>query len=312
MEMKDIYNLIKEFNKIVIHRHLLPDGDALGAQIGLKEAICQTFPDKIVKCAGEQKNRFFWMGSMDVVPNDFYENALVIIVDTGAEKLIDDTRYKNGKYILKIDHHIAQGEFGDESWVDTSFESCAGMITYFVKTMGMTESINGATALFTGIVTDSGRFRYPQTSSRTFDMVSWLMGHSIDINAIYTRLYTESLANVKLKAKLVNKFEVTKFGVGVLKNTKEDIKKYNLPINDISRGMVNIMSGIREIKVWVNFSEDINSNIYCEFRSNGADVFTIAKKYGGGGHLQASGATIHSWSEADCVIENLNILAREN
>ena len=108
MEMKDIYNLIKEFNKIVIHRHLHPDGDALGAQIGLKEAICQTFPDKIVKCAGEQKNRFFWMGSMDVVPNDFYENALVIIVDTGAEKLIDDTRYKNGKYILKIDHHIAQ------------------------------------------------------------------------------------------------------------------------------------------------------------------------------------------------------------
>ena len=170
----------------------------------LKEAICQTFSDKIVKLQGEQKIVSL-DGSMDV-PNDFYENALVIIVDTGAEKLIDDTRYKNGKYILKIDHHIAQGEFGDESWVDTSFESCAGMITYFVKTMGMTESINGATALFTGIVTDSGRFRYPQTSSRTFDMVSWLMGHSIDINAIYTRLYTESLANVKLKAKLVNKF----------------------------------------------------------------------------------------------------------
>ena len=124
----EIYNKIKEYDAIIIHRHNRPDGDALGSQIGLKNAILATFPTKCVKVVGDMIERYSWMGEMDNVDDELYENALVIVCDSGSEKLISDERYKNGKFLIKIDHHIPQGEYGDLAYVDTTRESCAGII----------------------------------------------------------------------------------------------------------------------------------------------------------------------------------------
>lgn len=309
---QDIYNIIKEFSTIIIHRHSRPDGDALGSQLGLKEAIIATFPNKSVFAVGDETERLKWMGKMDEIGNDIYNNALVIVVDSGAEKLISDERYKIGKYLLKIDHHIPQGEYGDMAYVDTTFESCAGIIADMIINVGMTLNTKAASLLFTGIVTDSGRFRYSSTNSHTFNIVSKLYEYNIDTEYIYNKIYTEKLANVKLRASLVSKFEITKYGVAYLINTKEDIEKYQIGIFDISRGMVNIMSGIEEIKIWVNFCEDVNNDIYVEIRSNGLNINQVATKFGGGGHLQASGCTIKDRNQIWEVINELNTVVREN
>ena len=167
-----------------------------------------------------------------------------------------------------------------------------------------------ATALFTGMVTDSGRFRYSSTSSTTYKVASELMKYNIDTESIYNKIYVDKLANVKLKAKLIDKFVVLESGVAYLINTKEEIKEYNVPIYDVSRGMVNIMAGIEEIKIWANFSEDENGDIYCEIRSNGANINVVATKYGGGGHLQASGTTIYSFDTVKDIISDLEKVAR--
>ena len=110
-----IYHKIKEYNTIIIHRHTKPDGDALGSQIGLKEAILATFPTKCVKVVGDISERYSWIGSMDEISDELYNGALVIVLDTGAEKLISDERYNTGNFLIKIDHHIPQGEYGDIS-----------------------------------------------------------------------------------------------------------------------------------------------------------------------------------------------------
>ncbi len=308
--LNKIYHLIKEYHTIIIHRHTRPDGDALGSQIGLKEAILNTFPNKVVKVVGDMVDRYSWIGVMDEIEDSLYQDALVIVLDTGAEKLISDERYKTGKYLIKIDHHIPQGEYGDIAYVDTSKESCAGLIAEFVLKKKFKISDEVASALFTGIVTDSGRFRYSQTSSNTYLTASRLMEYNIDTEKIYNKIYVDKLANVKLKAKLVDKFIVLESGVAYLINTKEEIKEYGANINDISRGMVNIMAGIEEINVWANFSEDVSGDIYCEFRSNGPNVNKVAVKYGGGGHLQASGTTIHSFEEIKEIIKDLEKVAR--
>ena len=305
-----IFEEIKKYETIIIHRHSRPDGDALGAQMGLKEAILATFPDKNVFVVGDESERYFWMGKSDVISDDIYNGALVIVVDCGAEKLISDERFKLGSKLIKIDHHIPQGEYGDIQLVNTSFESCAGIIADMILNTDLVLNSKAATSLFTGIVTDSGRFRYSSTTSKTFDIVSKLLDYKIDTDYIYNKIYTEKLANVKLRAYLTTKFEITDDGVAYLINTKEEIAKYNVGIFDVSRGMVNIMGGIEEVKIWSNFSEDVSGDIYVELRSSGLNVNQVATKFGGGGHLQASGCTLKSKDQIKEVIEELNKVAR--
>ena len=310
MILTNIYRKIKEYNTIIIHRHIKPDGDALGSQIGLKESLIATFPNKCIKAVGDMSERYSFIGEMDEIDDSLYEDALVIVLDTGAERLISDERYKLGKYLIKIDHHLPQGEYGDLAYVDTSRESCAGVVATFLIEKRFKINDKVATALFTGMVTDSGRFRYSSTSSTTYKVASELMKYNIDTESIYNKIYVDKLANVKLKAKLIDKFVVLDSGVAYLINTKEEIKEYNVPIYDVSRGMVNIMAGIEEIKIWANFSEDENGDIYCEIRSNGPNINVVATKYGGGGHLQASGTTIYSFETVKEIINDLERVAR--
>lgn len=310
MILTNIYRKIKEYNTIIIHRHTKPDGDALGSQIGLKESLIATFPNKCIKAVGDMSERYSFIGEMDEIEDSLYEGALVIVLDTGAERLISDERYKLGKYLIKIDHHLPQGEYGDLAYVDTSRESCAGVVASFLMDKRFKINDKVATALFTGMVTDSGRFRYSSTSSVTYKVASELMKYNIDTESIYNKIYVDKLANVKLKAKLIDKFVVLDSGVAYLINTKEEIKEYNVPIYDVSRGMVNIMAGIEEISIWANFSEDENGDIYCEIRSNGPNINVVATKYGGGGHLQASGTTIYSFDTVKEIINDLERVAR--
>ena len=291
----EIYNKIKEFDTIIIHRHKKPDGDALGSQLGLKRAILATFPDNVVLAVGEMGENLSFVGSMDIVKDEDYENALVIVLDSGAEMLIDDERYKNGKFLIKIDHHIPQGEYGDLVFVDNSYESCAGIIGDFIRKTDLVLTKDAAAAIFLGMVTDSGRFRYGSTTPNTFLIASRLMSYNIKTDFIYNNLYMERLDNVKLKARLITKFNVTNKGVAYLINTKEEIKEYNIGIFDISRGMVNIMAGIENIPIWANFSEDTDGSIYVELRSSGININKVAVAHGGGGHVQASGCTVKSF-----------------
>lgn len=306
----DIYNKIKEYNTIIIHRHTKPDGDALGSQLGLKKAILATFPTKCVKVVGDMLERYSWMGNMDIVHDELYANALVIVCDSGTEKLISDERYKTGQFLIKIDHHIPQGEYGDLVYVDTSRESCAGIIAEMILNTPLQLNKDIATSLFTGIVTDSGRFRYAQTNAKTLEVASNLLKYDIDTEYIYNKLYTEKLENIKLRAKLTSKFKVTIDHVAYLVNTKEDVKKSGLTIFDISRGMVNIMAGIEGIPIWANFTEDTDGVVYCELRSSGVNINQVATMFGGGGHLQASGCSLSSLKEVKKVIYELNKVAR--
>ena len=305
-----IFEEIEKYSTIIIHRHSRPDGDALGSQMGLKEAILATFPSKSVFVVGDTSERYSWMGFMDEISDDIYSGSLVIVVDTGAEKLISDERFKLASKLIKIDHHIPQGEYGDLMHVDTSFESCAGIIADMIFSTDLVMNDKAANSLFTGIVTDSGRFRYGSTTPKTFMIASKLMEYNIDTDYIYNKIYTEKLHTVKLKAYLTTKFKMTENGVAYLINTKEEIQEYNVGIFDISRGMVNIMGGIEEIKIWSNFSEDVNGDIYVELRSSGLNVNQVATKYGGGGHLQASGCTLKDFDTVYKLIEDLDKVAR--
>lgn len=306
-----IYELIKEYKTIIIHRHEKPDGDALGSQLGLKLAILETFPNKDVFAVGDTTEYLNYLGNMDEVEDSKYQDALVIVLDSGAEYLISDKRFSMGKVVIKIDHHIPQGKYGDIALVNTKYESCAGLITHFIKKTKMKLNSEAANLLFTGIVTDSGRFRFSSVSSRTFDSASHLMKYGVILDNIYTKLYTDSLKNVLLKARMTLKFEILDCGLAYCKNTYQDVLETGLTPYALARSIVNNMAGIKEVNVWATFTELEDGKIIIELRSSGKNVNQIAVKYGGGGHVQASGATISGYDELELVIKDLINLAKE-
>lgn len=300
-----ILNLIKKYKTIIIHRHEKPDGDALGSQIGLKLAILETFSDKEVFAVGDTSEHIKFIGEMDTIDDDKYKGALVFVLDTGAEYLISDKRYIYADVVVKIDHHIPQGTYGDIRLVNTKYESCAGLIAHFIKKTKMKLNSKAATALYTGMITDSGRFRFSSVNSKTFDSASFLMKYNVDTENIYTNLYTDNLKNVLLKAKMTLKFEILDCGVAYVKNTYQEVLETGLNSYSLARSIVNNMSGIKEVKIWATFTELEDGKVIIELRSSKYNINEIAIKYGGGGHLMASGATVESWNIIDNVIEDM-------
>ncbi len=304
-----IFEKIKEFDTIIIHRHKKPDGDALGSQLGLKRSILATFPHKKVFAVGGGSDNLSFLGSLDIVEDEEYNNALVIVLDSGAEMLIDDERYKKGKLLIKIDHHIPQGEYGDIVLVDNSYESCAGIIGDFIRNTPLVLTKDAAEPIFLGMVTDSGRFRFSSTTSKTFDIASYLMSSGIEIDEIYNNLYVDSLENVRLRAEMTLKFKVLPTKVAYLLTPYKEIERLGVSTYQISRGMIGIMAGIENINIWATFTENEQGEVYVELRSNKANINKVAVKYGGGGHLQASGATIKSIDMVPEIIRDLEKVA---
>ncbi|MBQ2953356.1 MAG: bifunctional oligoribonuclease/PAP phosphatase NrnA [Clostridia bacterium] len=300
---------IKANDTIIIHRHSSPDGDALGSQIGLKHIILENFPGKRVLMVGDEAGRYAFMSDsvMDEVPDEAYEEALAIVLDCSARKLISDDRYTRAKETARIDHHIFCEKICDTEVQDTSFESCCGMITAFAQESGLKLNVTAATALYTGMITDSGRFRYDATSSRTHRLAAFLLEQPIDTNEIYRCLYATDYAQMKLRAHFVLKIRFTEMNVAYIYTTKDELAELEADLFGVSRGMVSTMSDIRGVDIWANFTET-DRGVLCELRSSRYNINPIAVKYGGGGHAKASGATLRDRDEAMAMLRDLDAL----
>lgn len=301
---------IEKYDRIIIHRHSNPDGDALGSQIGLKMFLKENYPNKEIYAVGDASRRYgFIEGSeMDIIDDSAYNGALAFILDTSASALISDERYKLAQRTVRIDHHIFCEKIADVEITDTSFESCCGLIAAFAKESGLKMTPQAAKALFTGMVTDSGRFRYDSTSSQTFMLASYLMEQKFDTNDIYGNLYADDYEFIKLRAQFVLKIQFTGHRVAYIYTDADEARSLGADTFTISRGMVNTMGDIRGVDIWVNFTETDNG-VLCELRSSKYNVNQIAVKYGGGGHAKASGATVKDRAEAMQMLEDLNNVA---
>lgn len=304
-----ILEKIKSHDVIIIHRHFNPDGDAMGSQIGLKLLLKENFPEKTVFAVGDDAGRYSFVqdAPMDDISDDVYKNALAFVLDSGVPSLVSDERYKLAKTTVRFDHHMFVEKFCDLEVIDTSFESCSGLIAYFAKETGLKLSPDSAKALFTGMVTDSGRFRYDSTTSKTFAVASFLCEQNFKATDIYTNLYRDDLNMVRLRATFTLKAKFTEQNVGYIYTDYEEFKTYGVSSFTISRGMVNVMSEIKGVDIWVNFTETENS-VLCEVRSTKYNINQIAVKYGGGGHLLASGATLKNKEEAFAFLRDLDQL----
>lgn len=303
---------IKEYDTIIIHRHFRPDGDALGSQIGMKHLILENFPGKTVYTVGDEARFFGFMTDsvMDEIPDSAYQGALAIILDTASRPLISDDRYTLAEKTVRLDHHIFCENIADVEVVDTGYESCCGLVTDFAVESGLIINPVAARSLYTGMVTDSGRFRYDGTTARTFLLASKLMEAGIDTNELFRDLYADNLANKQLKAKFTMKIQLSAGNVAYIYTTLEEFLALGVDTFTASRAMVNTMADIKGVDIWVNFTET-DQGVLCELRSNRYNINPIAVKYGGGGHQKASGATVADRAAAMAMLADLDALRGE-
>lgn len=304
-----VIEAIKAYNRIIIHRHGRPDGDAMGSQIGLKNLILENYPNKEVYVVGDAPGFFAFMegSDMDQIDDSLYSGSLAIILDSGSRNMINDNRYALAEKTVRIDHHIFTEQIADIEVIDTSFESCCGMIAELAMESGLRLNPLAAKSLYTGMVTDSGRFRYDGTTARTFKLASFLMSQPFDTNELFRDLYADNFASKQLKAKFILKIQFTDKNVAYIYTTREEFNDLNTDVFTVSRGMTNTMADIKGVDIWVNFTES-EKGVLCELRSNRYNINPIAVKYGGGGHAKASGATVKDKETAMAMLADLDAM----
>ena len=306
-----ILQLINDYDTIIIHRHKNPDLDALGSQHGLKGLIENNFTGKTVYVVGDDSELNF-LGPMDTIDNDVYADALAIIVDVAVSTLVSDKRYQNAAHVLVIDHHRNDSDIQGTIYSEASHVAVCQLLGEMALKHNLTLDEKTATALFSGLVTDSGRFKYAGTNGLTFDVASFLVKHGADMRFVYDNLYTEKLSVKKLKGHFINQFSLTDKKVAYMKNPRELKKQFDVTTFTISRGMVNQMADIEGVPIWANFTEDDDGDIQCELRSKTLNIVDIAKKYGGGGHRNACGCTVKSWAITNQILHDLDALIERN
>ncbi|MBQ9929487.1 MAG: bifunctional oligoribonuclease/PAP phosphatase NrnA [Oscillospiraceae bacterium] len=310
---QEILKTIQAFDTVIIHRHGRPDGDAIGSQVGMQQIIKENFPAKQVYMVGDNPGFYgFIEGSrMDTIPDSTYHGALAIILDSGSRSMINDDRYQLAARTIRFDHHIFCEKIADLEIIDTSFESCCGLITEFAVQCDLKLNLIASKALFTGMITDSGRFRYDSTNSRTFRLASKLMEQPIDTNELYRTLYADDFSAKLLKAKFILKIRFTENNVAYIYTTRQELQELNVDTFTVSRGMVGTMSDTKGVDIWVNFTET-EAGVLCELRSSKYNINPIAVKYGGGGHAKASGATVADKETAMAMLADLDAMIGEN
>jgi phosphoesterase RecJ-like protein len=302
----EILKKITAYKTIIIHRHLRPDLDAIGSQVGLKLLLESQFPNKNIYAVGDL-NTMSYHAKMNDVEDKVYHNALVIITDVAVAHMVSDDRYKLAKEIIVIDHHENDTNIENVTlhYKDTNFNSACEMIIDFSMTHRFNLTSEAASYLYGGMVTDSGRFLYLKNPVHTFLLASYVSTFHPNIDDLYNYLYTEPLIRKQLKHQF-SSFELTKENVAYRINSKELIASTGEDFQTISRGMVNLMAGIEEVRIWASFSEDQDGSFVAELRSREIPIVDVAKKYGGGGHLNACGATLHTIDNVYQLIEDLN------
>ena len=309
-----ILQKIQEYQRIFLFRHIRADGDCIGATKGLQQILKCTFPEKEVYIIdNERPQRLAFLGSPDPeVPEEMYRQALGIILDTGATKRISNPKYALCKERIKIDHHIPTESYADLEWVEPERSSTCEMIADFYCTFRdqLKLDADAALSLYTGMVTDTGHFRYREVSGETMRLAGFLLDQGIDTEKLNAHLYLEDLSHLQFKAQVCSSIQVTPNGVAYLVIDKTMMERFSLS-QETAGACVDFMESIKGCLCWIAFIEnEEEGSIRVRLRSRFVPINVVAQKYHGGGHACACGATLYSEKDIRNLLNDMDALVK--
>lgn len=311
-DYKKVIDEIKHFNKIAIFRHIKPDYDAIGSQLGMFYFIKDNFKDKDVIYIGEDHvtltpRCFPYM--MEVNDNWFNDEFLAIVVDTSTFNRISDDRYKKATKIIKIDHHPNVDPYGEIQIVDETMSACGELLANFlIKQQEYQISTNCASNLFKAIAGDSNRFLNSDVNAHTFAVAEYLIHRGININQIYNEMYKENISALNFARWVLDNYVITEKGVAYYVVDKDIVDTLHLKAEQ-GKDCLYLFDHFDNIHIWVSITFDKDKNLYrVSLRSDNVSIDGVASKYRGGGHAQASGAKLLTLNELPLMIKDLDDL----
>lgn len=296
---------IKASPRIMIFRHIRPDGDCLGASKGLKRMLQLTYPEKeILLIDGAESEYLAFLGSDDApVPEESYRDALGIVVDTGSADRISNPRYALCRKLIKIDHHIDRDAYAPLSWVEEERSSACEMIAAFYAAFREEMKIDSQAAalLYLGMVTDSGRFRFPGVTGDTLRLAGMLLDAGVDTQRLFAQLYLRDFDSFRFEAYIYSHIRRTENGVAYVTVDRACQREFGLSLEAAS-ACVSYLDSIKGCLCWLAFIENEDGSFRVRLRSRFMAINGVAEAFGGGGHACASGATARDQAEINALI----------
>lgn len=307
MAMEEILQAIQEYDTIIIHRHVRPDPDAYGSQLGLATVIRTSYPEKKVYVVGESVPSLAWLATMDEVPDAAYAGALVIAVDTADTPRVDDERFNQGAMLIKIDHHPDNDAYGDLRWVLPEKSSTSEMMVDLINASEGALQLNEASArlFYAGIVGDTGRFMFNNTTAHTLNVVAQLYGYDFGPDRVNQRMNEVTMGQAKLQAFAMAELQVTANGAGYYVIHQADLSRLGVAPDEYQVA-VGTGGRLAEVHAWAMFTEQPEGNYRVSLRSKSVPIEPIARQHNGGGHELASGAKAADTDEIKQIVNELD------
>lgn len=306
--MENSFDIIKKelpnYKKVVVIGHVQPDGDCIGSSLGMAHIIRDNFGIEPIVVNQELK-KFEFLGEWTLPYNTDYSDAFVIQVDNATSVRSADPDFIKAPCILKIDHHVVLESYGHYN-VEKKKSSCCEIIAEDAIEAGLTISTDAARCLYTGMVTDSGRFSFPGVDATTLRTAANVLEKGFDLGDLMSRLNRREMKNVKFISYAYSQLQMTEKGVLWMYIPQSAIDMFGLSYDMVGEAL-STMSNIKDHPVYVLFS-DLYDKIRVEFRSDRVKLNQVAEMFGGGGHNFAAGTKLSSTDEIPAVLAELDKL----
>ena len=297
MTIDNIKEEIEKAKDIVILTHECPDGDAVGSALAMYLTL-KKLDKQVDVIIPEYSNVFAFLPGADKIKKEGKEGAydLAISVDvTGIARMNGFAKYfEDAKTKIQIDHHQVNEMFADYNFVNPASPACAQNLIFIIEQLGVEIDKEIGTCLLTGIITDTGGFKYEGVSAETFEFTSWLLTKGVNVSEVYKKvLQTKTRANFELRKLIMDRMEFLNDNkIAFTYITLEDLKNTNAEAGD-HEGLVEVGRDIEGVEVSI-FIRETENGYKASLRSNNyVNVSDVCIVFNGGGHIRAAGCTIY-------------------
>jgi len=300
MSIRTVKQAIRKFNKFLITSHINPEGDAIGSQVAMAGLLKKLGKESAMLDDSPVPGLLQFMKGTEHIlkeaPHDFNYQAVIILDSPDLARIGRVSEYiKKDVAIINIDHHISNINFGKYNWIEPEFSSAGEMVHDLFKAFRLKIDLDSAIALYAAIMTDTGSFRYSNTSSKIHRIAAELIDIGVEPYQMHTRIYeTSSVQDISLLGEALQTMKLTDGGkIAWLWVTKEMLKKTKASLEG-TEGIISFPRSIDGVEIAALFRQTgTEDRVKVSFRSKGkVDVNKLAALFGGGGHPTASGCTV--------------------
>ncbi len=292
--------LRKKQNKVfLVSAHISLEGDALGSELAMASLLRRLGKKVIVLNQDEVPAEYSFMPGLDSIKHGIispYYDVGVLVDCSDMSRIGKAAKaFKKGRLLLNIDHHISNTMFGDINWVKPNASCASEMVYELFKALNVKINKNEAICLYTGILADTGSFKYSATSSFTHLAASELLKHNLDVYGIYRHIHESlDIHTVKALGAIIDTLKVAQKGKLAWLEVKNALIKKEPRLSEMTDDIIHFARAIKGVEVALLFKEiKARSEVRVNLRSSGkVDVNKLAGKFGGGGHKMASGCTL--------------------